>query len=118
MQKYMCKCDVKEGGEAYRGYEDYSAARQQETCVQCGSVFIIMLDEFISKLDSGMKLPRRCPRCRRENRRNPDPYRGWQQQECNTRQQRDTVIRYMAVFFMTKKEESKCRMMTEAEMRK
>ena len=51
---------------------------RKETCVQCGIVFIIMLDEFISKLDSGMKLPRHCPCCRRENRRNPDPYRGWQ----------------------------------------
>lgn len=45
-------------------------------CADCGQEFEITLEEFIYKLDHGMKLPRRCAACRKKNRQNPDPYRG------------------------------------------
>lgn len=49
---------------------------RRSACAECGTVFSITLGEFIAKLDGGMRLPRRCPRCRRERRRHPDPYAG------------------------------------------
>ena len=48
----------------------------QEQCIQCGATFAISLEEFIQKVDNGMKLPKRCKECRRKNRKHPDPYRG------------------------------------------
>ena len=45
-------------------------------CLECGAAFQITLGEFISKLDSGMSLPRRCKACRRERRKHPDQYAG------------------------------------------
>lgn len=49
---------------------------RQEQCVECGSTFTISLDEFIQKVDNGMKLPKRCKDCRRKNREHPNPYHG------------------------------------------
>ena len=36
-----------------------------ETCVDCGDEFIINLEEFIKKTESGMRLPKRCIACRK-----------------------------------------------------
>ena len=49
---------------------------REERCVECGSVFKIELEEFIYKLDNGMKLPKRCKDCRRKNRAAVNPYQG------------------------------------------
>lgn len=49
---------------------------REEQCIDCGSVFKISLDEFIHKLDNGMKLPKRCKDCRRKNRYSKNPYHG------------------------------------------
>ena len=35
-----------------------------ETCVDCGDEFMIDLEEFIQKTESGMRLPKRCVACR------------------------------------------------------
>lgn len=51
----------------------------RNTCIDCGEEFIISLEEFIKKTDSGMKLPKRCPACRRKKRLQPDVYAGWMQ---------------------------------------
>lgn len=48
-----------------------------ETCVDCGDEFIINLEEFIKKTESGMRLPQRCIACRKERRYERDPYAGW-----------------------------------------
>ena len=45
-------------------------------CVECGVSFQISLGEFISKLDNGMSLPKRCRKCRQQRRKYPDPYSG------------------------------------------
>lgn len=45
-------------------------------CLECGASFQITLGEFISKLDNGMSLPRRCKACRRDRRNHPNPYAG------------------------------------------
>lgn len=47
-----------------------------EQCVDCGKNFVVSLDEFIKKLDNGMKLPKRCTNCRKKNRINADPFKG------------------------------------------
>ena len=39
-----------------------------ETCVDCGDEFIINLEEFIKKTESGMRLPKRCVACRKKRR--------------------------------------------------
>lgn len=49
---------------------------REEKCVECGAAFQISLEEFIYKLDNGMKLPRRCKACRRKNRAGANPYHG------------------------------------------
>ena len=49
---------------------------RREQCVECGAPFVISLEEFIQKLDNGMKLPKRCKACRAKNRENPDPFKG------------------------------------------
>lgn len=49
---------------------------REEQCVQCGAIFTISLEEFIYKLDNGMKLPKRCKECRRKNRAVENPYHG------------------------------------------
>ena len=36
-----------------------------ETCVDCGNEFMIDLEEFIQKTESGMRLPKRCVACRK-----------------------------------------------------
>lgn len=51
---------------------------RKEHCVNCGAEFEISLEEFIYKLDHGMRLPKRCRACRRRNRAYPDPYKGLQ----------------------------------------
>ncbi len=50
-----------------------------ERCIECGDVFTIPLNEFIWKLDNGMKLPKRCRCCREKRRRHPDPFQGTRQ---------------------------------------
>lgn len=65
-----------------------------ERCLQCGGKFEISLEEFIHKLDNGMKLPKRCKKCRRKNRLHPDPYLGIRQiihQYPSTKGHRQTV---------------------------
>ena len=52
---------------------------RKEQCVECGAVFTISLEEFIYKLDNGMKLPKRCKDCRRRNRDHANPYHGIRQ---------------------------------------
>lgn len=52
---------------------------REEQCIQCGATFQVSLEEFIYKLDHGMKLPKRCKECRRKNRETPDPYLGIRQ---------------------------------------
>ena len=37
-----------------------------ETCVDCGDEFMIDLEEFIQKTESGMRLPKRCVACRKK----------------------------------------------------
>ena len=49
---------------------------RHEKCKQCGCMFTISLEEFIHKVDNGMKLPKRCKECRKKNRKNPDLYEG------------------------------------------
>lgn len=44
-----------------------------ETCVDCGDEFIINLEEFIKKTESGMRLPKRCVACRKKRRCERDP---------------------------------------------
>ena len=39
-----------------------------ETCVDCGDEFMIDLEEFIQKTESGMRLPKRCVACRKKCR--------------------------------------------------
>lgn len=39
-----------------------------ETCVDCGDEFMIDLEEFIQKTESGMRLPKRCVACRKKRR--------------------------------------------------
>lgn len=51
-------------------------AVRHEKCIDCGMTFIVSLEEFIEKLDNGMKLPKRCKKCRTQNRMNADPYKG------------------------------------------
>lgn len=36
-----------------------------ENCIDCGNEFIIVLEEFIQKTESGMRLPKRCVACRK-----------------------------------------------------
>lgn len=50
-----------------------------ERCLDCGSCFTISLEEFIYKLDNGMKLPKHCKNCRKKNRSKPNPYLGIRQ---------------------------------------
>lgn len=52
---------------------------REEKCVECGAIFQISLNEFISKLNNGMKLPRRCKDCRRKKRTCASPYYGLHQ---------------------------------------
>ncbi len=49
---------------------------RKERCTKCGKEFEISLSEFIYKLDNGMHLPKNCKKCRRQARKNPDPYVG------------------------------------------
>lgn len=49
---------------------------RKTACIDCGEPFQILLGEFIGKLDNGMSLPKRCPRCRNKRRMHPDIYAG------------------------------------------
>lgn len=73
---------------------------RQEQCVECGTTFTISLEEFIQKVDNGMKLPKRCKDCRRKNREHPNPYHGIRSTMYQyTHQRKDTARKYMAVPF-------------------
>ena len=50
---------------------------RKSICVECGAEFNLSLQEFIQKLDNGMRLPKRCKGCRSNRRRHPDPYAGF-----------------------------------------
>ena len=39
-----------------------------ENCIDCGNEFIIVLEEFIQKTESGMRLHKRCVACRKKRR--------------------------------------------------
>ena len=67
-----------------------------ETCVDCGDEFMIDLEEFIQKTESGMRLPKRCVACRKKRRYERDPYAGWLSTLENIQQLKVIVIVYMA----------------------
>jgi|GEM_PF-1354974 hypothetical protein len=67
-----------------------------ENCIDCGNEFIIVLEEFIQKTESGMRLPKRCVACRKKRRYERDPYAGWLSTLENIQQLKVIVIVYMA----------------------
>lgn len=67
-----------------------------ENCIDCGNEFIIVLEEFIQKTESGMRLPKRCVVCRKKRRYARDPYAGWLSTLENIQQLKVIVIVYMA----------------------
>ena len=67
-----------------------------ENCIDCGNEFIIVLEEFIQKTESGMRLPKRCVVCRKKRRYERDPYAGWLSTLENIQQLKVIVIVYMA----------------------
>ena len=67
-----------------------------ENCIDCGNEFIIVLEEFIQKTESGMRLPKRCIACRKKRRYERDPYAGWLSTLENIQQLKVIVIVYMA----------------------
>ena len=67
-----------------------------ENCIDCGNEFLIVLEEFIQKTESGMRLPKRCVACRKKRRYERDPYAGWLSTLENIQQLKVIVIVYMA----------------------
>lgn len=67
-----------------------------ETCVDCGDEFMIDLEEFIQKTESGMRLPKRCVACRKnadaKEIHMPAGFQHWE----DIQQLKAIVIAYMA----------------------
>ncbi len=72
---------------------------RKEQCVECGAAFSISLEEFIYKLDNGMKLPKRCKDCRRKTVITQTLTAEYVRSCANTPPQKDTAAKYTAVPF-------------------